>query len=78
MLNDLDVVVLLQDRPDQNVRAGYIGTIVHVHTPTEFMVEFSDDDGQTFEMADLRASELLKIVPVPRVTYDEKDEVAAA
>ena len=78
MFNDLDVVVLLVDRPEKNVRAGYIGTIVHVFTPTEFLVEFSDDDGQMYEMPQLSAADLLKVVPVPRVVYDDEQDAAAA
>lgn len=77
MLEDLDVVVLLRDRPELGLRAGYIGTIVHVHTPSMFMVEFSDENGQTFKMPDLQASELLKVLPIPLVGYEEEDEEEA-
>ena len=46
MLDELDVVALLIDRPDLGLSKGQTGTIVCVYGKHEaFEVEFVDDDG---------------------------------
>ncbi|HEX6860950.1 MAG TPA: DUF4926 domain-containing protein [Caulobacteraceae bacterium] len=61
MLQLLDVVALLVDHPELSLSSGQVGTIVHVHDDETFEVEFSDDDGVTYALVDLKAPELLKL-----------------
>lgn len=57
----LDVVVLKQSLPEENLVAGQVGTIVEYLAPDVFEVEFSDDDGQTYAMLPLKTEQLLKL-----------------
>lgn len=57
-MNELDVVALKADRPDLGLKAGEAGTIVMKFTDTDFLVEFSDDEGQEYAMPTLRAEDL--------------------
>ena len=43
--NLLDCVTLIEDLPEFDLKAGDIGTIVEVYSPTMFEVEFSARDG---------------------------------
>ena len=42
-----DTVELVVDLPEQNLRVGDRGAIVHQYTDDVFEVEFTDEDGQT-------------------------------
>ena len=55
----LDVVALLEDKPDQGLVAGQVGTVVEVHAPNAFDVEFLDANGRTVAVAELSRAELL-------------------
>ncbi|MBI3735177.1 DUF4926 domain-containing protein [Candidatus Sumerlaeota bacterium] len=55
----LDVVALLDDKPSEGLVAGQVGTIVEIHSPGVFEVEFLDSDGRTIALAELRREELL-------------------
>jgi hypothetical protein len=57
---ELDVVTLAVDLPDEGLRAGDTGTVVYLfHTPTTaFEVEFVDEDGSTRAMVTLTADQL--------------------
>ena len=55
----LDVVALLNDRPEKGLLRGQVGTIVEELGPGVFEVEFSDNDGRTYAMATLRTEQLL-------------------
>ncbi len=57
----LDVVALIDDLPQQNLQRGQVGTIVEVHAPGVYEVEFSDDAGRTYAMVALRAEQLLAL-----------------
>ena len=61
MLQLLDVVALLGDRPEVQLSSGQVGTIVHVYDDENFEVEFADDDGVTYALVTLKARELLKL-----------------
>jgi uncharacterized protein DUF4926 len=54
-IKELDVVTLTGALPEQGLRAGAVGTVVHVfHVPdTAYEVEFVDDDGTTAAMTTL-------------------------
>jgi hypothetical protein len=64
-MKELDVVTLIRDYPELDLRAGAVGTIVHEHVeieglPKSFMVEFEGPDTpydsvvETIAAADLR------------------------
>lgn len=55
----LDVVALTEDVPSEGLRRGQVGTIVEVFSPTEFEVEFSDDQGRAYAVLPLTLSQLL-------------------
>lgn len=45
--DELDTVVLLHDIPEAGLRVGDLGTLVHLHTPDSFDVEFVLASGRT-------------------------------
>jgi hypothetical protein len=55
MLRMLDVVALIENLPEHDLRRGQVGTIVEILDPDVYEVEFSDDDGQTYAMQAIRA-----------------------
>lgn len=55
----LDVVALTEDFPQQNLRRGEVGTVVEILAPDVFEVEFSDDSGEAYAFASLRAEQLI-------------------
>lgn len=62
LLDELDVVALLVDRPELGLEKGQTGTIVCVYGKHEaFEVEFVDDDGLTYGLETFRPEELLKL-----------------
>jgi len=62
MLDELDVVALLVDRPDLGLGKGQTGTVVCVYGEHEaFEVEFVDNDGLTYGLETFRPDELLKL-----------------
>ncbi|MCX6045666.1 MAG: DUF4926 domain-containing protein [Chloroflexi bacterium] len=44
-----DLVELIIDIPERNLRAGMRGTIVHCHSETAFEVEFTNEQGETLD-----------------------------
>lgn len=67
----LDVVALIENLPERGLVRGHVGTIVEVYEPGVFEVEFSDNDGQTYALATLRAEQLM-------VLHHEPVEIAAS
>jgi Domain of unknown function (DUF4926) len=57
----LDVVALKQALPENALLAGQVGTIVELLAPDVYEIDFSDNDGQTYAMLPLHASQLLKL-----------------
>ncbi|HLJ78712.1 MAG TPA: DUF4926 domain-containing protein [Acidobacteriaceae bacterium] len=55
----LDVIALLDDVPEKRLRRGQVGTVVEELGQGVFEVEFSDNDGQAYATAALRAEQLL-------------------
>ena len=55
----LDVVALTEDLPTRGLHRGQVGTVVEVHSPDAFEVEFSEDSGRTYALLALRANQLL-------------------
>jgi hypothetical protein len=60
-IHELDIVALTVDVPGEGLTAGNVGTVVHVHNPTTFEVEFEDRQGRTYTLATLRAEQLLQL-----------------
>ena len=58
-INDLDVVALLEDVPSEHLTRGETGTVVFDYGDGVYLVEFSDNLGQTYAMLELRAEQLL-------------------
>ncbi len=61
----LDVVALREALPDHHLYPGQVGTVVEVLAPEVYEVDFSDDEGQTYAMLPLHASQLLKLHYIP-------------
>ncbi|MCO6458762.1 MAG: DUF4926 domain-containing protein [Pirellulaceae bacterium] len=55
----LDVVALTNDLPQRGLVRGQVGTIVETLPPDAFEVEFCDNDGRTYAMLALKASQLM-------------------
>jgi hypothetical protein len=55
----LDVVALLEDKPEERLVSGQVGTVVEVLTPHVFEVEFLDSQGRTVALTELKRAELL-------------------
>lgn len=59
MIKLLDVVALTEDLPERKLQRGQVGTVVELLAPDVFEVEFNDDDGRTYAMLALRATQLM-------------------
>jgi hypothetical protein len=56
-----DVVALLIDLPQHNLRRGQVGTIVEEWQPGMYEVEFVDADGCTYAMAAVSSEFLITL-----------------
>ncbi|MBN2302843.1 MAG: DUF4926 domain-containing protein [Anaerolineae bacterium] len=54
-----DVVALLVDLPEHNLKRGQVGTLVDEWEPGVFEVEFADPNGVTYALVALRAEQLM-------------------
>jgi hypothetical protein len=63
-----DVVALLNDLPDYNLRRGEVGTVVEHLAPDVWLVEFSDNDGEEYATLELRIDQLMKLYYEPMLT----------
>lgn len=59
MIQLLDIVALMQDLPDSDLKRGQVGTVVEELAPGVFEVEFSDNEGRTYAMVALQADQLM-------------------
>ena len=57
----LSVVALLQDRPEEGLVRGQVGTVVEIWAPGVYEVEFTDDNGRTYAMVALKAGQLMRL-----------------
>ena len=57
----LDVVALTEDVPEHSLRRGEVGTVVDRWKDGVFEVEFSDDTGEAYAFAALRADQMLPL-----------------
>jgi hypothetical protein len=59
MFKEHDQIVLTSDLPEEALKAGDVGTIVHIHRQGEaFEVEFLALDGNTIAVATVLASQV--------------------
>ncbi len=62
MIQEHDCVVLTKNLPEENLEAGDIGTVVHIHGAGEgYEVEFMTLDGQTVAVSTLLADQVRPI-----------------
>lgn len=57
----LAVVAVLRDIPEHRLVRGQVGTIVEQLAPDVHLVEFSDEDGRTYALAELTSEELIRL-----------------
>lgn len=55
----LDVVALLNERPDRGLSRGQVGTVVEELAPGVFEVEFSDNEGRSYATLALRSQDVI-------------------
>ena len=59
-INLLDVVALTTDLPEYNLYRGHVGTVVEILADGDaFEVEFSDQNGRTYESVGLRETQIM-------------------
>ena len=64
MINELDRIVLTDDLPDEKLKIGDVGTVVHVHDQGKaFEVEFFTLDGQTAAVSTVLGTQLRPVSP---------------
>ena len=61
----LDVVALLADLPARRLARGQVGTAVEQLDDKIWLVEFSDDDGRAYAVAQCQVADLLVLHYVP-------------
>lgn len=62
MIKEHDRIVLTSDLPKEGLKAGDVGTVVHVHAQGEaFEVEFLTLDGKTAAIATVLASQVRSV-----------------
>jgi hypothetical protein len=60
MIQELDIVSLTHDIPEESLKKGDTGTVVYCHgNGAAFEVEFIDSDGMTIAVLTLEPSEIL-------------------
>ena len=59
MIQEHALVVVVADLPDRSLRAGDVGTVVHVHAgDTAYEVEFTTLNGRTVRIETLRVGQV--------------------
>ena len=59
MIELLDVVALTEDLPERGLRRGQVGTAVEILDDDVYEVEFTDNQGRTYDILALRADQLM-------------------
>jgi hypothetical protein len=68
---ELDSVKSIVDKPEENVKKGMIGTVVHIANKPNlaYMVEFCDNYGRPMAMPFLLPDEVVKIENLTKEEY---------
>jgi hypothetical protein len=62
-LQELDVVAIVVDVPEEGLVRGHVGTVLEIDDQKGLcLVEFSDNDGETFAIPALRPDQLMRLV----------------
>ncbi len=64
-LNVLDVVALLEDWPEKQLKRGQVGTVVEQLAPAVYEVEFSDNEGRPYAQLAIPAARLIALYYSP-------------
>jgi hypothetical protein len=76
MIKEHDVVVLTEDLPDESLKAGDIGTVVHIHeNGAGYELEVITLDGETIAIVTLLQSQ---VRPVAKREIPHARELVAA
>ena len=60
MMPDIgDIIEIVTDIPEKNLRAGVWGAIVHCHGSDFYEIEFIDDSGETLDFSALHAGHFI-------------------
>lgn len=62
-----DVVALLEDLPEHELRRGQVGTIVGEWQPGVYEVEFADTEGMAYALVALRRDQLMTLYWHPNI-----------
>lgn len=58
MINELDLVVLKHDIPENKLVAGDIGTVIHKYNKTNYEIEFVTAEGTTIAVLTLSGNDV--------------------
>lgn len=58
-IKNLDVVALIDNLPDENLRRGHVGTVVEELADDTVEVEFSDAEGRAYALLPVPKSKLM-------------------
>jgi hypothetical protein len=62
MMPDIgDIIEVVTDIPEKNLRAGVRGTVAHCHGEDHYEVEFADKDGETLNFLALHAKQFIVV-----------------
>jgi hypothetical protein len=65
MINEHERVVLTVDLPDHRLKAGDVGTVVHIYgTGEAYEVEFFTLDGQTLDVITVESEQVRPVAPM--------------
>jgi Domain of unknown function (DUF4926) len=65
-IQELDVVAVLADIPDENLVRGQVGTVVDLPGNGTALVEFSDGNGEGYAFVRISEAQLLLLLHEPR------------
>ncbi len=68
-----DVVAILTDIPQQQVRRGMVGTVVEELSNNHYLVEFCNQDGETLALVPLNETDVLLL---ERITVNALSELS--
>ena len=60
-IEELDTVALIEDIPAHELRAGDLGAVVALHSPSEIEVEFVTASGQTQALVTLSSDKVRSV-----------------